>query len=92
MTKKSDRPLDEITQLQVIALSLGVPELRIGLDHILSIAIIHSSSDRDWEDLPDLGYSEYEISCIKAAHAWITRVTGLGAFDVEQLIKKRDRK
>ncbi len=89
MEKKS---LPELTQLQVIAMSLGVPELRIGLDRILTIALIHSSGDRDWEDLPELGYSDYEIACVTAAHAWIKRVTGLGEFDVTQLLKKRDQK
>ena len=83
--------------LYLVALSLGTEELRRGLDALLSIALESYTEDEDWDLLEVEGtedgeprWSEYDILCIKAAHAWIMRVTGYDAF--ERAMKPRDRK
>jgi hypothetical protein len=68
--------------LQLVAASLSTDELKNGLNLLLHFAHQFASDNEDW-DLVDkeLGYSNYDLACVRATEAWIKRVTGLGAFD-----------
>lgn len=68
--------------LQLVALSLSTDELKNGLNLLLHFAHQFASDDKDW-DLVDaeLGFTDYDVSCLLATEAWIKRVTGLGVFD-----------
>lgn len=90
-------PLTPEQALQLVALSLGTEELRHGLDLVLSLALEYTTEVEDWDLLGVEGgvdgkprYSEYDIACVEATHAWIKRVTGFDAFT--RAMKPRDRK
>lgn len=68
--------------LVLVAMSLSTDELKNGLNLILHFAHQFASDSEDW-DLVDaeLGFSNYDVECLRATEAWIKRVTGLGVFD-----------
>lgn len=88
MTK--DRLSDQ-QRLVLVALSLGTPELRRGLNVLLHCALQFASQDEDWDLIDDvLEYDDYDLLCVQAAHAWIQRVTG-DAFTSAMEPKPRDK-
>jgi hypothetical protein len=62
--------------LNILVLSLQQDELKDGLDMLVSLALQHASEVEDLDQLELMGYSEYEQLCVKAAIAWVKRVTG----------------
>lgn len=90
-------PPDPVQALYLVALSLGTEELRHGLDLVLTLALEYTSEHEDWDLLHVEGgvdgkprYSDYDIACVEATHAWIQRVTGYDAFS--RAMKPRDQK
>lgn len=76
------QPLTPEQALQLVAMSLSTDELKNGLNLLLHFAHQFASDAEDW-DLVDaeLGFSNYDVECLRATEAWIKRVTGLGVFD-----------
>lgn len=98
MTRKK-QSMERTELLVLIAMSLGTEELRVGLDAILFLALEHATEFEDWDSLNSFGddsgqprFSEYEVACIRAAHAWIKRVTTFDEFERARIIQKRDEK
>lgn len=68
--------------LQLVALSLATDELKNGLNLMLHFAHQFASDSEDWDLVAaELGFTKYDVECLRATEAWITRVTGLGVFD-----------
>lgn len=72
-------PATDLELFQAIALSLATEELQQGLNILLTIALdtATEAGEEPWSHLPAMTYDEYDIACVKAAHAWIKRVTGI---------------
>src|SRR5215212_180096 len=65
----------------ILALSLSNEELQRGLDLLIHFAIMYATDDEDWDMvLAPLGFSEYDLECVRAAHAWAKRVIGMDEF------------
>jgi hypothetical protein len=75
-------PLTPEQALQLVAMSLATDELKNGLNLLLYFAHQFASEDKDWDLVSrELGFTDYDVACLTATEAWITRVTGLGVFD-----------
>src|SRR5215212_9766344 len=65
----------------ILALSLSNEELQRGLDLLIHFALMYATEDEDWDMvLAPLGFSKYDLECVRAAHAWAKRVIGMDEF------------
>lgn len=77
----SAAPSEKLTpemMVKILVISLGTPELRRGLDLMVTLAMTWTTDEYPWDLLrSEMGYGEYDIACVLAAQRWIERVTGI---------------